>query len=228
MTPPSAASATIADGDQTSAVLEPLGDFRLLRELGRGGMGIVYEAEQRSLGRRVAIKVLPLAATMDERQLQRFHNEARAAACLHHEHIVPVYAVGQERGVHYYAMQFIDGQSLEAVLAALRSKQNPVAAPAARPNQNGSATVVPAAAALERATVRDAVGEASTLPEPGQGRDYFRRIAELGVQAAEALDHAHQLGVVHRDIKPANLLLDGRGKLWVTDFGWPRSRAMPG
>ncbi len=70
-----------------------LGDFRLLREVGRGGMGVVYEAEQVSLGRRMALKVLPLAATMDPRQLQRFHNEARAAACLHHTNIVPVYAV---------------------------------------------------------------------------------------------------------------------------------------
>src|SRR5215470_1311382 len=82
-----------------------LGDFRLLREVGRGGMGIVYEAEQVSLKRRVALKVLPFAATMDSRQLQRFRNEAQAAAGLHHTNIVPVHAVGVERGVHYYAMQ---------------------------------------------------------------------------------------------------------------------------
>src|SRR5262249_53127214 len=79
-----------------------LGDFRIVREVGRGGMGVVYEAEQISLGRRVALKVLPFAATMDPRQLLRFQNEARAAACLHHEHIVPVHGVGTERGVHYY------------------------------------------------------------------------------------------------------------------------------
>src|ERR1700719_3500507 len=83
----------------------PLGDFRIVREVGRGGMGIVYEAVQISLGRRVALKVLPFAATLDPRQLQRFHNEARAAAGLQHAHIVPVLAVGCERGVHYYAMQ---------------------------------------------------------------------------------------------------------------------------
>ena len=88
---------------------ETLGDFRILREIGRGGMGVVYEAEQLSLGRRVALKVLPLAATMDPRHLQRFHNEARAAACLHHTNIVPVFSVGSERGVHFYAMQLIDG-----------------------------------------------------------------------------------------------------------------------
>ena len=94
-----------------------LGDFRILREIGRGGMGIVYEAEQISLRRRVALKVLPFAATLDGRRLERFKNEALAAARLHHSHIVPVYAVGCERGVYYYAMQMIEGLSLADVIA---------------------------------------------------------------------------------------------------------------
>ena len=102
---------------------EPLGDFRLIREVGRGGMGIVYEAEQISLNRRVALKVLPFAATMDPRHLQRFRNEAQAAACLHHPNIVPVYGVGCERGVHYYAMQFIDGQTLAQVIAEIDARR---------------------------------------------------------------------------------------------------------
>src|SRR5205823_5970144 len=93
-----------------------LGDYRIVRELGRGGMGIVYEAVQISLGRRVALKVLPFAATLDPRQLQRFHNEARAAALLHHPNIVPVFGVGEERAVHFYAMQLIEGQSLAALI----------------------------------------------------------------------------------------------------------------
>src|SRR5207244_6272028 len=84
-----------------------LGDFRIVREIGRGGMGLVYEAEQLSLGRRIALKVLPFALTLDPRQLQRFKNEARAAAQLHHEHIVPIYSVGSERAVHFYAMQYV-------------------------------------------------------------------------------------------------------------------------
>ena len=84
-------------------------------------MGVVYEAEQISLGRRVALKVLPFAATMDPRHLQRFHNEARAAAGLHHTNIVPVFGVGCERGVHYYAMQFIEGRSLADLIAEFRS-----------------------------------------------------------------------------------------------------------
>ena len=105
--------------------LGQLGDFRLLREVGRGGMGVVYEAEQISLGRRVALKVLPFAATLDPEQLQRFKNEAQAAAQLHHTNIVPVYAVGCERGVHYYAMQFIDGQTLADADRELRRQQRP-------------------------------------------------------------------------------------------------------
>ncbi len=88
---------------------EFIGDYRILRELGRGGMGVVYEAEQLSLGRMVALKVLPFAAMLDDRQLQRFRNEARAAATLNHPNIVPVYFVGRERGVHFYAMQLIEG-----------------------------------------------------------------------------------------------------------------------
>src|SRR5207302_5204736 len=89
-----------------------LGDFTLLREIGRGGMGIVYEAEQLSLGRKVALKVLPAAAALNTKQLQRFKHEAEAAAHLQHPNIVPVYAVGCERGIHFFAMQFIEGNSL--------------------------------------------------------------------------------------------------------------------
>src|SRR5262245_34406428 len=118
--------AAFPDGDELGRGV--LGDFRLLREVGRGGMGVVYEAEQLSLGRQVALKVLPFAAALDPRQLVRFRTEAQAAAQLHHEHIVPVYAVGCDRGVHYYAMQFIDGRSLAAALAQLRRSAAPAAA----------------------------------------------------------------------------------------------------
>ena len=102
-----------------------LGDFQIIREVGRGGMGVVYEARQISLDRRVALKVLPMAAAMDPRQLQRFQLEAKAAACLHHTNIVPVHAVGCERGVHYYAMQFIEGQTLAAIIGELRALERP-------------------------------------------------------------------------------------------------------
>src|SRR5262249_28215525 len=108
----------------------PLGDFRILREIGRGGMGVVYEAEQLSLGRRIALKVLPFALTLDPRQLQRFKNEARAAAQLHHQHIVPVYSVGCERSVHFYARQSVGGQGLAGGIPQPRGLARP-GAPAA-------------------------------------------------------------------------------------------------
>ena len=124
-------------GHEDMATANALGDFRILREIGRGGMGVVYEAEQVSLGRRVALKVLPFAATMDPRQLRRFQNEARAAAHLHHTNIVPVFAVGCERSVHFYAMQFIEGQSLANVIASLHRRSG------LRPSGNGEPAEIP-------------------------------------------------------------------------------------
>jgi serine/threonine protein kinase len=99
---------------------EQVGDYRILREIGRGGMGVVYEAEQESLGRRVALKVLPQPIARDGAALSRFRREARSAARLHHTNIVPVFEVGQEGGICYYAMQFIHGQGLDAVIEDLR------------------------------------------------------------------------------------------------------------
>jgi serine/threonine protein kinase/Tfp pilus assembly protein PilF len=219
---------------------DQLGGFRLLREVGRGGMGIVFEAEQESLGRRVALKVLPFAAAMDPRHLQRFKNEAQAAAQLHHTNIVPVHYVGCERGVHFYAMQFIEGRTLAAVIAELRQQTGPqkadqdsrpeglsavaealasghLAPPSADPQQTTAYApppVVPARPSPET-TPRAGLSTEHSIKD----RAFFRGVAQLGIQAAEALDHAHQQGVVHRDIKPANLLVDGQGKVWVTDFG---------
>jgi hypothetical protein len=128
---PRSVAAEFAEGEPPEPPPGRLGDFRLIREAGRGGMGVVYEAEQVSLGRRVALKVLPFAATLDPRQLQRFHNEARAAAALDHPHIVHVHAVSCERGVHSYAMQYIEGQTLAALIAGLRPGGGRPAAPEA-------------------------------------------------------------------------------------------------
>jgi serine/threonine protein kinase/Flp pilus assembly protein TadD len=220
---------------------ESLGDFRMVRELGRGGMGIVYEAIQLSLGRRVALKVLPSGATLDARQRQRFHNEAHAAACLQHAHIVPVYAVGCDRGISFYAMQLIEGLPLTSIIQQQRQQRQGKHQPA----QLGSVVVEVSLASTSDGVV--SVAEAPCSPDqttpfrpvatpsppmappsaspiisstvPCMVREYYRWAAQLGAQAAEALDHAHQMGVVHRDIKPANLLLNSKGQLWITDFG---------
>jgi serine/threonine protein kinase/tetratricopeptide (TPR) repeat protein len=223
-------TAFFADQSQLEPFLSPLrgireaihprtlGDYHILREVGRGGMGVVYEAEQISLGRRVALKVLPFAATMDSRQLQRFQNEARAAASLEHPHIVPVYGVGCERGVHYYAMKFIDGQSLSDVIDEWKK--------AKETNHRGTENTE-----KRQQTV---VSSLCSLCLCGSN-DFFKTVAEWGIQAAQALEHAHSLGIVHRDIKPANLLIDHSPltshhspKLWVADFGLARTAADAG
>jgi len=134
--------------------LERLGDYRILREVGHGGMGIVYEAEQESLGRHVALKVLLTHSLLDPKQLQRFQREARAAARLHHTNIVPVYGVGGHDGLHYYIMQFIQGQGLDQVLTELkRLQQLPSAsgkqAGGSQPPGSGRAGEGPATAAAQ-------------------------------------------------------------------------------
>lgn len=183
----------------------PLGDFQIVREIGRGGMGVVYEAQQLSLGRRVALKVLPFAAALDSRQLQRFKNEAQAAAQLHHTNIVPVYAVGCDRGVHFYAMQMIEGRTLAELIAEMSRAEQPRSA-----------------AGRDSA---DTIDFGPTRESLGRGEEFYRNVARLMVQAAEALEHAHGQGVIHRDVKPANLMLDVHGHLWVTDFGLAQFQA---
>lgn len=216
-----------------------LGDFLLLREIGRGGMGIVFEAEQVSLGRRVAVKILPSTAALDPRQLQRFKTEAQAAAHLHHDHIVPVYAVGSEHGIHYYAMQRIEGQTLASLIEELRC----VAACSQRthvspglPADGGlvadTAPTAPAGTVCAESEGSDTVNRLDVLLAAtggaSRGPELFRRLAYLGIQAAEALEHAHQLGIVHRDVKPGNFLVDREGRLWVTDFGLARVQSAAG
>jgi eukaryotic-like serine/threonine-protein kinase len=235
-----------------------LGDFRIIRMIGRGGMGIVFEAEQVSLRRNVALKVLPFAAALDPQQLRRFQIEAQAAAQLHHTNIVPIHAVGCERGVHYYAMQYIDGQTLATLIRDLRRLAGleppageAIAAGASLAEEVVSGRLDPAPVTPPRPSSPPGRGTQrmwgvrarQRVPEgrvraraPGDATPrnstrtpaYFRTIADLGRQAAEALDYAHRLGIIHRDIKPANMLVDTRGNLWITDFGLARMQADTG
>jgi eukaryotic-like serine/threonine-protein kinase len=188
---------------------EPLGDFRIVRQIGRGGMGIVYEAVQLSLSRSVALKVLPFASALDERHRKRFLLEAQSAAQLHHPNIVPVYAVGCERGTHYYAMQLVDGQPISAALF----DQYP-----AHAAKRGSDRLASTNSMRQELTAQGSISLAATSSRQ-QSRDRHRAIASLIADAADALEYAHSCGIVHRDIKPGNLLLDVSGKIWITDFG---------
>ncbi len=210
--------------------LRRLGDFEIRREIGRGGMGVVYEAHQIPLNRRVALKVLPPGLGLTEQAVQRFHREAQAAAKLHHTHIVPVYAVGEEQGCHYYAMEMVEGQSLAAILRDLSSEgKSPLSeATAARmtpptPRETAAREPAPPTPAGE-------VGRGPRrLPDAAWGsRRWFDVAAKLMAEIAEALHYAHGQGVVHRDIKPANLMLWQDGRLCITDFGLAQVAHEPG
>ena len=249
--------------DHAATRLERLGDYRILREVGRGGMGVVYEAEQESLGRRVALKVLPDAALSDVQQVLRFQREARAAARLHHTNIVPVFGVGRDDGHHYYVMQFIPGMGLDAVLEELRRLRRGTGARPVSPGADGAAAVAKAIL-TGRFSLTDPLGEpgadgaaatvtaignpptlapthpvaspditpptvslpgasADSLARSDPDRTFFRSVARIGLQVAEALEYANRQGVLHRDVKPSNLLLDPKGNVWVADFGLAKS-----
>ncbi|MCA9172171.1 MAG: protein kinase, partial [Planctomycetales bacterium] len=223
--------------DRSLGLPEQLGDFRIRRQLGRGGMGVVYEADQLSMNRTVALKVLPLAGLINENKLRRFHNEIRAAAGLNHPNIVSIYSVGEERGVHYFAMQLIRGRNLAQIIASLARLQGHgrpldgesvsqiaqgellVETHSTSPKDSG--TQSSGDAAVTDAADTRALAEDSTLSKTSR-KAFFRSVAALGAQAAAALQHAHEHGVIHRDIKPANLLLDNQSRLYLADFGLAR------
>jgi serine/threonine protein kinase len=216
---PSGDATTLAPAG--SADLAPgqiFNQYRIERELGRGGMGVVYEAIHLPLNKRVALKVMPIFNGQPASHLERFLREAQTAAGLHHTNIVPVFDIGQANNVPYYAMQFIDGRGLD-VLAGdgwkLKGEGSRVEQALTADHTPGSADHPPPSPAdLPLATLHPAPTTRSA--------DFFKRIAQLGIQAADALAYAHERGVIHRDIKPSNLLLDKQGVLWITDFGLAR------
>jgi serine/threonine protein kinase/tetratricopeptide (TPR) repeat protein len=200
----------------SSPVPDRLGEYRIVREIGRGGMGVVYEAHQESLGRRVAIKVLPAHLFANEKMRARFRRESQAAARLHHTNIVPVFGTGDQDGLCYYVMQLIHGKSLDAMSEPVtgRGGSSPCSEEES-PRPSGSTTLAAACGPSENPS--PVAGERAK--ENGLGPFSHRAVAQIGLQVADALAYAHAQGVLHRDVKPSNLLLDERGTVWVTDFG---------
>jgi tetratricopeptide (TPR) repeat protein len=166
----------------------------ILAELGRGGMGAVYLALDRDLGRRVALKVLPPSYAAGGRGRDRFLREARAVARLQHANIVPVHDLGEDDGAPWFTMEFVEGRTLADAVARLRAK-------VARPET------------LVGADLAEAGGFAP------RDASYADAAARLALELAEALAHAHAAGVVHRDVKPSNVMLRKDGRAMLFDFG---------
>ena len=241
-----------------------LGEFDIVRELGRGGMGVVYEAVDRTLDRRVALKVLHSSTVATDKHLERFRREAQLAAQLHHTNIVSVFGVGDDDGVYFYAMQFVEGLTLSQIVDALRqlaeqrdtprqispegddsaiSAAEDLQAGRFAERRNTHVDVRPSAMTADSNNTRangtdltisiganDSVHEGaipqSTSPAQTKSRSrkslglpYWKSVARIGIQVADAIHYAHVHGILHRDIKPANLLFDENGTIWVADFG---------
>ncbi|MEM7201449.1 MAG: serine/threonine-protein kinase [Planctomycetota bacterium] len=193
----------VSQGSADTAFPEQLGEFRLLEQIGRGGMGVVYLAEQVTLQRRVAVKLVRPDHLHFGSARERFRREVQAVARLEHPGIVPVYAVGEERGIPYFAMEYIEGESLEAVLARVRGRR---------------------IAELSAADVLSGEPSGDSWPgEMGDRRGWVDACLWLVAQAADALEHAHAQGIVHRDIKPSNLMVMRGGRVRVLDFGLARA-----
>ncbi len=218
---------TLGEGSPGPAALESLGGYRILRQVGRGGMGVVYEAVETAMDRHVALKVLPAEFVADPKAVARFVKEARAAGKLRHSNVVHVYGMGIDRGLPYYAMEFVEGKTLAEILrefvpsdrAASMDERNRSAASiselfmAAEPAEGGRSVEL---------DENPEVQEPSGGEPPEVDLDFCLRIATAFAGAAEGLAHAHSRGVIHRDIKPSNLILDGEGRLRILDFGLAR------
>jgi eukaryotic-like serine/threonine-protein kinase len=188
-----------------------LGEFRIIRRIARGGMGDIYEAVQDRLNRRVAVKTIRRGRISPQAR-GRFFREQRVLARLHQTHIVPIHTAGEEGDLLYFAMPFIDGAALHHVVQA-----------AAAFETRGPGSKTPSLAKLADRVTDDRMASDSPAPASERPRtlsaDYFRSVAQIIADAAEAVDHAHRLNILHRDLKPSNILIDRNGQCWIIDFG---------
>ncbi len=202
--------------------------YRIRREVGRGGMGLVFDAIQMKLNRSVALKVLPpMMARISTSAVQRFRAEASAAARLHHNNIIPIYDFGEAEGAYYYAMELIHGEPLSRVIRRLAAGSPSSAPPTqltkllpSHPTQSDEHSAD--SSEPDSAVGADSQGAAGSS-STGTGGAYYRQVAVWMRDVADALHHAHGKGVIHRDIKPANLILAHDGRLMVADFGLAKS-----
>ncbi len=200
-----------------------IGGYRIESRIGRGGMGTVYRAIQSKLDRPVALKVLRESAFSDSSASRRFQQEARAIAKLQHEHIVPVYDIGQADGAQYYAMQLIHGVTLSQYIAHLKLRSawpdglttNVAAIDTVSITTTDSGATAPRSESLRLHGLPLPEGE---VPMP-YSPEHWKVATAIARDMARALAHAHEHGIIHRDVKPSNILVDQEGKAWMTDFG---------
>ena len=209
-----------------------LGDFEIVREIGRGGMGIVYEARQLSLNRKVALKVIAGGLALSSSAIVRFRREAEAAAKLHHTNIVPVYMTGEMDGAHYYAMEFVEGATLDQIIRHLVEQQNTATGKGERPDSgspHGDEAGCDVTEALgSRVAENNQTVSVSNSSLSTAGGAFFDTAARMIADVADAIEYAHEQGVIHRDIKPSNLIHGSDGRLRVMDFGLAKLLDEPG
>ena len=232
--PSATAPASVRGGLDDVSSLKQIGIYKVVGELGRGGMGIVFEAIHESLGRRVAIKVMPTPLVNRDKHVQRFEQEAKAAAKLHHTNIVSVFGAGEGDGFHYYVMDLVDGQTLGEVVAGLSgSFSNSQSANSADKTRLGDPVLPQQNPTIDLHYSSDEFSlspkidddqntiqvQSHSILETKSSSKHFRWAARIGANIADALSYAHQSNILHRDIKPSNMILDRKGVVWITDFG---------